>query len=189
VADEASLGLDPGVVGAREAPGALQPSAGGGRKTHAAASGDRPSAPSELGALRSRYRTATAPRTTARPNRLGGAATVDTKEQTVAIAYIQEFTIVDGDTSTTNYDAVVAKLDLQGTAPEGLLIHTAGFDHDAGVFRIFDVWQTRDDGERFIKDRLDPIIESMVAAATASGEDFAPPAREGWYDLHDSMTG
>ncbi len=57
------------------------------------------------------------------------------------------------------------------------------------MFRIFDVWQTREDGERFIKDRLDPIIESMIAAATASGEDFAPPAREGWYELHDSMTG
>ncbi len=107
----------------------------------------------------------------------------------MAIAYIQEFTIVDGDTSTTNYDAVVAKLDLQGTSPAGLVIHTAGFDHDAGVFRIFDVWQTREDGERFMKDRLDPIIESMVAAATASGEDFTPPARDGWYDLHDSMTG
>jgi hypothetical protein len=107
----------------------------------------------------------------------------------MAIAFIQEFPIVDGDTSTTNYDAVVAKLDLKGDSPQGLVLHTAGFDHDAGVFRIFDVWQTREDGERFMGEKLEPIIESMIAAATESGEDFAPPAREGWYELHDSMSG
>jgi hypothetical protein len=103
----------------------------------------------------------------------------------VAIAFIQEFPIVDRDTSTTNYDAVVEKLDLGGAAPQGLLLHTAGFDHDAGVFRIFDVWETREDGKRFMEQRLDPIIESMVARAT----ECAPPAREGWYELHDSMSG
>ena len=107
----------------------------------------------------------------------------------MAIAFIQEFPIVDGDTSTTNYDTVVSKLDLQGAVPQGLLLHSAGFDTDAGVFRIFDVWQTREDGERFTKEKLEPIIESMIAAATEAGEDFAPPAREGWYELHDSMSG
>ena len=77
----------------------------------------------------------------------------------------------------------------QGAVPQGLLLHSAGFDTDAGVFRIFDVWQTREDGERFMTERLEPIIESMIAAATESGEDFAPPAREGWYELHDTMSG
>ena len=67
----------------------------------------------------------------------------------MAIAYVQEFEIKDGDTSTTNYDAVYAALNLQD-APDGLLIHTAGFDLDAGLFRIFDVWETREHGERFI---------------------------------------
>jgi hypothetical protein len=107
----------------------------------------------------------------------------------MAIAFIQEFPIVDGDMSTTNYDAVAAKLDLQGASPQGLLLHTAGFDHDAGVFRIFDVWQTREDGERFMNEKLEPIIESMIAAATEAGEEFTPPAREGWYELHDTMSG
>ena len=55
----------------------------------------------------------------------------------MAIAYVQEFEIKNGDTSTTNYDTIVAELDLQDK-PDGLLIHTAGFDHDAGVFRILD---------------------------------------------------
>jgi hypothetical protein len=107
----------------------------------------------------------------------------------MAIAFIQEFEIRDGDTSTTNYDAVVAALDLQA-APDGLLIHTAGFDHDAGVFRIFDVWQTREQGERFLNERLNPIIEPMAAAAAQAGDEtFAPPSRETWYELHDSLTG
>jgi hypothetical protein len=107
----------------------------------------------------------------------------------VPIAFIQEFPIVEGDTSTANYDAVAAKLDLRGAAPAGLLLHTAGFDHETGVFRIFDVWETRDQGERFMKERLEPIIASMIAAATESGEVFAPPARESWYELHDAMSG
>ena len=105
----------------------------------------------------------------------------------MAIAYLQEFTIQNGDTSTSNYDSVVAALDLQ-VAPDGLLIHTAGFDHDAGVFRILDVWQTRAQGERFFNERLNPITEPM--AAQQSGDtSFAPPSRETWYELHNSLTG
>ena len=107
----------------------------------------------------------------------------------MAIAYVQEFEIKDGDTSTTNYDAVNATLDLQD-APDGLLIHTAGFDLDAGVFRIFDVWETREHGERFINDRLNPIIEPMVVAAGENPDaNFDPPSREAWYELHDSISG
>ncbi len=67
----------------------------------------------------------------------------------MAVAYVQEFQIQDGDTSTANYDAVASALNLQDT-PDGLLIHTAGFDHDGGVFRIFDVWETREQGEKFM---------------------------------------
>lgn len=104
------------------------------------------------------------------------------------IAFVQEFPIRDGDTSTTNYDAVTSALDLK-EAPGGLIVHTAGFDLDAGVFRIFDVWETREQGERFISERLNPIIEPMAAAAQQSGEDFPPPTREGWYELHDTLTG
>ena len=107
----------------------------------------------------------------------------------MAIAYVQEFEIKDGDTSTTNYDAVAAALDLQD-APEGLLIHTAGFDLDAGLFRIFDVWETREQGEKFIAERLGPIIEPMAAAAAANPDsNFDPPSRETWYELHDSISG
>ncbi len=108
----------------------------------------------------------------------------------MAIAYLQEFEIRDGDTATTNYDAVAAALDLQGVPPDGLLIHTAGFDREAGVFRIFDVWQSREHGDRFMNERLNPIIQPMIASAAQSGDtSFAPPTREAWYELHDAMTG
>lgn len=107
----------------------------------------------------------------------------------MAIAYLQEFKLQSGDTSTTNYDAVNDALNLQA-APDGLLIHTAGFDRDGGVFRIFDVWETREQGEKFINDQLMPIIERMGADATERGDDsFTPPVRETWYELHDSMKG
>jgi hypothetical protein len=104
------------------------------------------------------------------------------------IAFIQEFAVRDGDTSTANYDAVAAELNMQ-EPPEGGLIHTAGFDLEAGVFRIFDVWETREHGERFIAERLNPILERMAADAQARGDaSFVPPDREAWYELHDTMS-
>jgi hypothetical protein len=104
----------------------------------------------------------------------------------MAVAYIQEFKIVDGDHSTTNYDSIVQALDLQ-SAPDGLIVHTAGFDDADGVFRIFDVWQTREQGERFVNEQLNPILERAMAEAP-EGE-FIPPTHDAWYDLHDSMAG
>jgi hypothetical protein len=102
----------------------------------------------------------------------------------MAVAYIQEFPIVDGDTSTTNYDSVVEALGLS-SAPDGLIVHTAGFDQTDGVFRIFDVWETREQGERFMNEQLNPTLERLMADAP-EGE-FSPPTLEAWYDLHHSM--
>ena len=103
----------------------------------------------------------------------------------MAVAYIQEFPIVEGDLSTTNYDAVVKELDL-ATAPDGLIVHTAGFDHADGTFRIFDVWETREQGDRFVNEQLNPILERLMA--DASEGEFAPPTLDAWYDLHDAIT-
>lgn len=101
----------------------------------------------------------------------------------MGVAYIQEFPIVD--TSTTNYDAVVEALGLTAP-PDGLIVHTAGFDHTDGVFRIFDVWETREQADRFHNEQLNPILERFMAEA-AEGE-FSPPSLESWYDLHDTMS-
>jgi hypothetical protein len=90
---------------------------------------------------------------------------------------------------TTNYDAINERLNTRDDPPDGGLLHTAGFDEDAGVFRIFDVWESREHRERFIREhrerfireRLMPIIQEM----TAGRSDAPPPDRETWYELHD----
>ncbi|HZO61899.1 MAG TPA: hypothetical protein VFB35_02860 [Gaiellaceae bacterium] len=105
----------------------------------------------------------------------------------MAVAYVQEFEIVDGDTSTTNYDAIAKQLDLSST-PEGLIVHTAGFDHEKGVFRILDIWESREAGQRFIEERLNPVLEPYMAEAAQRGEDLRPPTADYWYDLHDTMS-
>ena len=104
----------------------------------------------------------------------------------MAVAYVQEIPFVKGDLSTTNYDAVVAALDLSAT-PEGLIVHTAGFDHEKGVFRIFDVWESRETGQRWIESELNPVIEQMMANLP-NADDFPPPIADYWYDLHDTMS-
>jgi hypothetical protein len=101
----------------------------------------------------------------------------------MAVAFIQEFDVRGDDRSTTNYDTINERLNTREDPPEGGLVHTAGFDEDAGVFRIFDVWETREAGERFIRERLRPILEEVMA----SRPDAAPPDREAWYELHDLM--
>ena len=48
---------------------------------------------------------------------------------------------------------------------------------------------TPDENFRFVSsfnERLGPIIGPMIAAGSSS--DFAPPTREGWYELHDVMS-
>jgi hypothetical protein len=101
----------------------------------------------------------------------------------MAVAWFQEFEFEDR--STTNYDAVSGRLGLDANPAVGLIAHTAGFDDDNGVFRIFDVWESREHAQRFQDERLLPILGEMLA-----GENPPPgPIREGFYDLHDVIDG
>lgn len=95
------------------------------------------------------------------------------------IAYIQEFPAT-GDTSTTNYDAVKTKLDVEGNRPDGMIIHTAGFTKE-GVFQIFDVWDSEEQYARFMSERLMPIVTETMGAD-------APRPHETSYPLHDVVT-
>jgi hypothetical protein len=98
----------------------------------------------------------------------------------MAVAYIQEFAIVNRE--TTNYDFVKERI---GDGPfEGLLIHTAGFDDEAGVFRILDVWETREHAERFLAEHVQPLMEAGPSAFP-NPDTFAPPTRDEFYELHD----
>ena len=97
----------------------------------------------------------------------------------VAVVYIQEFPIADR--TTTNYDFVADKI---GDGPfEGLIVHTAGYDDDAGVFRILDVWETREHADRFLAEHVQPLVE-QGPQAFPDPDAFTMPTRDGFYELH-----
>jgi len=94
------------------------------------------------------------------------------------VVYMQEFPI--GDRSTENYEFMKAKLD--GEEIEGLLVHTAGFDDDNGVWRLVDVWKTREDADRFMQRVMEMVRpEELPRPDTAAQK----PDRESYYELHD----
>jgi hypothetical protein len=102
----------------------------------------------------------------------------------MAVAFVQEFPIQNR--STENYDYVKQQL---GDGPfDGLILHTAGFDDESGVFRILDVWETREQAERFMNERIQPMMEAGPESFPAP-ENFTPPSREAYYDLHDVVKG
>ena len=51
------------------------------------------------------------------------------------------------------------------------------------MFRIVDIWESREAGDRFMGEKLMPIIERM--AADRDPDEFRPPDAESWYELHD----
>ena len=61
------------------------------------------------------------------------------------------------------YDRVVEIMDLQSSPPKGGIIHIAAFD-DSGL-HVTNVWETREDFERFAQERLGPAIQEAGAAA------------------------
>ena len=98
----------------------------------------------------------------------------------MAIAYIQEFPIEKR--STANYDFVKERI---GDGPfDGLIVHTAGFDDDDNVFRIIDVWESREQAERFLAEHVQPLIDEGPSAFP-DPDNFTQPTRDGFYELHD----
>jgi hypothetical protein len=100
----------------------------------------------------------------------------------MAVAMLQEWAPSD-DHTTTNYDSITEKLGIGANPAQGLLIHSAGFSED-GTFRIFEVWESREDQQRFERERLMPIVEEMMAGGAGN-----PPAKQELYDLHAVVQG
>jgi hypothetical protein len=103
----------------------------------------------------------------------------------VAFVFFQEFNVSADDRSTTNYDTVAERLDVASNPPAGMIVHTAGWDDENGTFRIFDVWERREDFDRFWQDRLQPALDELMPQF----ENANPPDREGRYELHDVVKG
>ena len=65
------------------------------------------------------------------------------------------------------YDAVTGQMGLTDEPPEGLIFHSAG--ELEGRFQVFNVWETRENFERFVADRLRPAqVEVMGEEKVAS---------------------
>jgi hypothetical protein len=106
------------------------------------------------------------------------------RREAMAVAYVQEFPITDR--STQNYDFVAEKV---GDGPfEGLIVHTAGFDDEAGVFRILDVWESREQAERFLAEHVQPLMEQGPDAFPNPGA-MVMSSRAGFYALHHTVGG
>lgn len=75
-------------------------------------------------------------------------------------------------TSVETYDKVNERINFDGDPPQGLIFHTASPREDGG-FRIVEVWDSREDFDRFEQDRLMPAVREVF------GEDPGePPVRE-----------
>ncbi|HMI71278.1 MAG TPA: hypothetical protein VK510_14890 [Solirubrobacteraceae bacterium] len=92
------------------------------------------------------------------------------------VAVVQDWIEEETDRSTTNYDAVSERLQALGAPPAGMLVHTAGFTGNG--FRIFEVWESREDFERFLNDVLMPIVQDI-----APSDDRQPQTTV--YELHN----
>jgi hypothetical protein len=74
----------------------------------------------------------------------------------MAIVFVQD--LAEG--TQELYDKIIAKLDVEGNPPAGMIIHTAGpFE---GGWRIVDVWESEEALGAFRDNRLLPAIQEVV---------------------------
>ena len=104
----------------------------------------------------------------------------------MAVVYMQEFAIVGDNRSTANYDSIAEKV--RSGPFDGLIVHTAGFDEDDGVFRIIDVWESQEQAQRFLDEQIQPLVEAGPESFPEP-TNFTPPLRDGFYELHDVVKG
>ncbi len=123
----------------------------------------------------------------------------------MAVTFLQEFSPTD-DRSTANYDTIKEQLGVDEDPPAGLIVHSAGYGQD-GTFRIVDVWESQEHLDRFLSERLMPVVDNVwesqehldrflserlmpvVDKLMAANPDAPPPARQESYELHNVMTG
>ena len=77
------------------------------------------------------------------------------------------------------YDQVSEKIIANGPPADGLICHFAGAK-EGGGFRIFEVWESEDQFQRFQDERVAPAVAEVV------GSD-AEPARREVFEIHNQM--
>jgi len=93
------------------------------------------------------------------------------------VAVITEFPI--GDRSTENYDFLAEKLAAQEI--DGLIMHSAGFDDGNDVWRQVDIWETREQAERFMQQMMEGFDPTELPRPDTAVQE---PTRQGLYELH-----
>jgi len=58
------------------------------------------------------------------------------------------------------YDAVQNELNTEGDPPDGLYVHCCG--ELEGRFQVFDIWETREQHDRFQQERLIPTMKRVM---------------------------
>ena len=70
-------------------------------------------------------------------------------------------------TTREMYDAVDAKINIGAEPPTGLIVHTAG--EVDGQWQVVDVWESKEDAERFDNERLIPAITEVAGPGGPQG--------------------
>ena len=94
----------------------------------------------------------------------------------MAFCMVQDWIEPETDRSTTNYDAISARLTPLAGEAQGFIAHAAGFTGDG--FRIIELWETREDCERFMEEQVMPAVMELSA-----GPPVAPTTTA--YELHN----
>ena len=102
----------------------------------------------------------------------------------MAVVYITEFPYKDW--STTNYDW--AKEQIGDDPVDGLIVHTAGFDEDAKVFRIMDVWESsRNKRTHYSRNASGHSLDQGVEALPDPDNAITAPRARRIYELYTPM--
>lgn len=79
------------------------------------------------------------------------------------------------------YDAVVRQMDLDAEPAAGLVFHTAGPAGD-GIWREFNVWESREAWETFHRERIIPaVIEVLGEEVVMNG---SQPPEPSYMEIH-----
>jgi hypothetical protein len=80
-------------------------------------------------------------------------------------------------TEPETYDKVQERVNLDGDPPAGLLFHVAAPGSDGGMW-VFNVWESREDFDRFEQERLMPAVREVF------GEDPGQPPMRSVNEIH-----
>ena len=82
--------------------------------------------------------------------------------------------LMEMDTMTDRqYDRVNEVLDIRNDPPKGLIFHTAG-PTNAGGWRVFDIWESKELFDQFLNQRLQPALNQVGVTGRPTRQEFFP---------------